>query len=118
MAKTRKASKKEKKRIGFRDVIMGCMAIVVVLLVLGFLVWLILPLAGQKGVPRKLRWLQQSRLEHPGMTHTLRREREIAVPKFDEAFRQAFKAVTNTHVDGNSDHPEGAGDDRLRRIVC
>ena len=35
MAKTRKASKKEKKRIGFRDVIMGCVAIIIVLLVTG-----------------------------------------------------------------------------------
>ena len=52
------------------------------------------------------------------MAPTLRREREIAVPKFDEAFRQAFEVVANTHVDGNSDHPDGAGDDRLRRIVC
>jgi hypothetical protein len=118
MAKTRKSSKKETKRIGFRDVIMGCIAIIVVLLVLGLIVWLIIPLAGQKGVPRKNRWLQQSRLEPAGMAHTLRREREIAAPKFDEAFRQAFEAVTNTHVDGNSDRPEGAGDDRLRRIVC
>jgi predicted PurR-regulated permease PerM len=65
MAKTKKSGKKEKKRISSRDIIAGLIVIVALLLVLALVVWLIMPMAGQRAVPRKSRGLQQSWLEWP-----------------------------------------------------
>jgi len=65
MAKTRKSSKKEKKRTSSKNIIAGLVVIIALLVVLALLVWLIMPMAGKRSVPRKFRGLQQSRLEYP-----------------------------------------------------
>jgi hypothetical protein len=65
MAKTKKSGKKEKKRMGRRDVIGGLIVVVALLLALALVVWLIMPMAAQRGVPRKFRGFQQSWLECP-----------------------------------------------------
>ena len=65
MAKTKKSGKKEKKRIGSREIITGLIVIIAVLAALALVVWLIMPMAGKRAVPRKFRGLQQSRLECP-----------------------------------------------------
>ncbi len=65
MAKAKKSGKKEKKRISSRDIIVGLIAIIGLLVVSARLVRLIMPMAGQRAVPRKFRGFQQSRLEWP-----------------------------------------------------
>jgi hypothetical protein len=65
MAKTKKSGKKEKKRISSRDIIAGLIVIITLLVVLALVVWLIMPMARQRAVPRKSRGFQQSWLEWP-----------------------------------------------------
>jgi hypothetical protein len=65
MAKAKKSDTKEKKRSYSREVVIGVIGIIVVLLVLALLVWLMMPGAGKRGVPRKSRLWQQSSLESP-----------------------------------------------------
>ena len=65
MAKTKKSGKKGKKRISSREIIAGLIVIIALLVALALVVWLIMPMAGQRGVPRKFRGFQQSWLECP-----------------------------------------------------
>ena len=65
MAKTKKSGKKEKKRIGSREIITGLIVIIALLVALALVVWLIMPMAGQRSVPRKFRGFQRSWLEFP-----------------------------------------------------
>jgi hypothetical protein len=65
MAKTKKSGKKGKKRISSREIIAGLIVIVALLVALALVVWLIMPMAGQRAVPRKFRGFQQSWLECP-----------------------------------------------------
>jgi hypothetical protein len=64
MVKAKRSDTKEKKRSYSREVVIGVIGIIVVLLVIALLVWLMMPGAG-KGVPRKSRLWQQSSLESP-----------------------------------------------------
>jgi hypothetical protein len=65
MAKAKRSDTKEKKRSYSREVVIGVIGIIVVLLVIALFVWLMMPGAGKRGVPRKSRLLQQSSLESP-----------------------------------------------------
>ncbi len=66
MAKAKKTDKKVKKRVSSRDLITGFIVLIALVLALVVIIWLIMPLAGQRGVPRKLRFLQQSQVESSG----------------------------------------------------
>ncbi len=66
MAKAKKSGKKEEKRpLRTRDAILGVVAIIIVVLVIALIIWLMMPVAGQRVFPRKSRWLPQSRLDSP-----------------------------------------------------
>lgn len=72
--KAKRSKKKEKKRIDFekkrtdyRSMIRACLWILIALVVLGLLIWLMLPAAGRRGVPRKSRGLPQTSSEPFGI---------------------------------------------------
>ena len=60
MAKARKSRKKEKRTFQARDALIGLVAIIVVALVIALIIWLMMPVTGQRPVPRKSRGLPQS----------------------------------------------------------
>jgi hypothetical protein len=66
-AKEKRSKTKEKKRTDFRGVITGYLWIIIVLVVLGLLIWLMLPAAERRGVPRKLRGAPQTSSETYGV---------------------------------------------------
>jgi hypothetical protein len=59
--KARGSRKKRKKPADFRGLITACLWVIIGILVVGLLIWLMLPAAGRRSVPRKLRgWPQSS----------------------------------------------------------
>jgi len=58
--------KQKKKQTSYRDLIIGFGWILLVLLGIGIVVWLMMPAAGHRVVPRKYRFWQTSWVESPG----------------------------------------------------